>query len=209
MRRKDQTDAPSPILDNLLAQTSPIPREFFERPANILAPDLLGTVLVNGATAGMLVETEAYLGLTDLAAHASRGLTERTKVMFGPAGHAYVYLIYGMHECLNIVADKPGVPHCVLVRALEPLAGIETMARRRGWKGPPTGLCNGPGKLTQAMAITRRHYGADLCTGPLELRRWRPPPSFEIEVTPRIGIRDNADWLMRFIWSKHPSVSKR
>jgi DNA-3-methyladenine glycosylase len=193
----------------VLDKTEPIPREFFERPADLLAPDLLGTVLVHGNTAGMLVETEAYLGLTDLAAHASRGLTPRTKVMFGPAGHAYVYLIYGMYECLNVVADKPNVPHCVLVRALEPLAGMDKMAERRHWHGPLTGICNGPGKLTRAMDIARSHYGADLCTGPLQLRRWKQGPSFAIEVTPRIGIRDNADWPLRFIWSKNPFVSRR
>ncbi len=194
---------------HLLQQTEPVPRHFFERPADLLAPDLLGTVLVHGSTAGMLVETEAYLGLTDLAAHASRGLTERTKVMFGPAGHAYVYLIYGMYECLNVVADRPGVPHCVLVRALEPLAGIPEMAQRRHWKGPLTGIANGPGKLTRAMAITRAHYGADLCAGPLQLRRWKRPPRFAIAVTPRIGIKDNADWPMRFVWSQHPCLSRR
>ena len=193
----------------LLKQTEPIPRQFFERSADLLAPDLLSTVLVHEGAAGMLVETEAYLGLTDLAAHSSRGLTERTKVMFGPAGHAYVYLIYGIYECLNVVADKPGIPHCVLVRALEPMVNLRQMAERRRWKGPTTGIANGPGKLTLAMGITRSHYGADLCSGPLQLRRWKCPPPFAIEVTPRIGISQNADWLMRFVWSKHPCLSKR
>lgn len=196
-------------LDRLLAETEPIPRSFFERPADELAPDLLGLVLLHGETAGMLVETEAYLGLTDLAAHASRGLTKRTRVMFGPAGHAYVYLIYGMHECLNVVADKPGVPHCVLVRALEPLLGVTEMAERRHWNGPAAGIANGPGKLTSALAITRQHYGVDLCAGPLQLRRWKKSPSFTIEITPRIGIKDNIDWPLRFIWSKHPCLSRR
>ena len=115
----------------------------------------LGCVLFHGETAGILVETEAYLGIDDLAAHASRGLTPRTKVIFGPAGRAYVYFIYGMHECLNVVADREGVPGCVLIRALEPLCGLKQMARRRNWNGPTIGLANGPGKLTQALAITR------------------------------------------------------
>ena len=119
-----------------------------------------------------------------------------------------MYLIYGMYECLNVVADRPGVPHCVLVRALEPLAGISQMAERRQWKGPVVGIANGPGKLTRAMAISRAHYGADLCSGPLQLRRWKRPPKFAIEVTPRIGIKDNADWPMRFIWSKHACLSR-
>jgi DNA-3-methyladenine glycosylase len=170
----------------LLARTEPIPRAFFERPADLLAPDLLGTVLVHGEKAGMLIETEAYLGLTDAAAHAARGLTKRTRVMFGPGGYAYVYLIYGMYECLNVVAEKEGIPHCVLVRALHPLVGLNRDS------------CSGPGKLTRAMGITREHYGMDLCTGPLCLRRWKKPLKFGIEVTPRIGIRHNADWLMRF-----------
>lgn len=193
----------------LRKRTEPIPREFFERPADLLAPDLLGTVLVHEGLAGMIVETEAYLGTTDLAAHAAHGLTERTKVMFGPAGHAYVYLIYGMYECLNVVADKEGVPHCVLVRAMEPLVGIQEMAARRQWKGPVAGIGNGPGKLTRAMGITRSHYGADLCGADLELRRWKERPVFAIEVTPRIGIKDNAEWPMRFVWSKHPCLSRR
>ena len=192
-----------------MRQTESLPRSFFERTADILAPDLLGTVLVHGTTAGMLVETEAYLGLNDLAAHASRGLTPRTRVMFGPAGHAYVYLIYGMYECLNVVAAQENVPHCVLVRALQPLCGLTEMAERRGWYGPVTGLANGPGKLTRAMGITRDHYGADLCSGPLTLRRWKQKPNFTIEITPRIGIRHDADWPMRFVWQHHPCLSKR
>lgn len=192
-----------------MKKTERIPRAFFERPADELAPDLLGTVLIHGEAAGMLVETEAYLGLTDLAAHAARGITERTKVMFGPAGHAYVYLIYGMYECLNVVADKPGVPHCVLVRALEPLSGLQAMAERRHWNGPVPGLANRQGKLTQAMGITRAQYGADLCAGPLQLRRWKQRPEFRVGVTPRIGIRENVDWPMRFTWEKHACLSKR
>jgi DNA-3-methyladenine glycosylase len=196
-------------LKNLLRETEPIPRSFFARNADLLAPDLLGTVLVHGECAGMLVETEAYLGLSDLAAHASRGLTPRTRVMFGPAGHAYVYLIYGMYECLNIVAAEQNVPHCVLVRALQPLCGLGQMTERRGWAGPAAGLANGPGKLTRAMGITREHYGADLLKGEITLRRWKRRPEFEVGVTPRIGIRDNVDWPMRFVWAHHPCLSRR
>lgn len=171
----------------MLSETELIPRAFFERTADLVARDLLGTVLVKDEMAGMIVETEAYLGLTDAAAHAARGLTKRTQVMFGPGGYAYVYLVYGMYECLNVVAGGPGLPHCVLIRALEPLAGLSA------------GSCNGPGKLTRAMGITREHYGADLCSGPLQLRRFQTPMPLEIEVTPRIGIKHNADWLMRFV----------
>jgi DNA-3-methyladenine glycosylase len=156
----------------------------------------------------MVVETEAYIGLEDLAAHASRGKTERTKVLFGPPGRAYVYLIYGMHECLNVTTDRDGVPGCVLIRALEPLTGLAGMYERRKWNGPPPGLANGPGKLTQALAITRKQYGERLDTGDLALRQWRTRPHFEIGVTPRIGITKCADWPLRFIWKGHPCVSK-
>ncbi len=154
-------------LRKLLRETMPLDLGFFERPTIDVARDLLGCVLLYGETAGMIVETEAYLGLDDLAAHASRGKTERTKVLFGPAGRAYVYFSYGMHECLNVVADREGTPGCVLIRALEPLSGLATMYERRRWRGAPTGLTNGPGKLTQALAITREHYGQRLDRGNL------------------------------------------
>ena len=157
----------------------------------------------------MIVETEAYLGLKDLAAHTSRGRTERTKVIFGPAGHAYVYFIYGMHECLNVVADREGEPGCVLIRALEPMAGLSKMYQRRQWAGPVTGLANGPGKLTQALAISRAQYGQRLDRGTLTIRRWRERPTFEVGVTPRIGITECVDWLLRFTWAGHSCLSKR
>jgi DNA-3-methyladenine glycosylase len=194
----------------LLQHTVPLARDFFDRPADQLAPALLGCVLLHGKTAGMIVEAEAYLGLTDVAAHASRGLTERTRIMFGPPGYAYVYLIYGMHQCLNVVAAKEGTPHCVLIRAIEPLTGLAIMAERRRYSsGLLPGLANGPGKLTQALAIERKHYGADLTKGTLRIRQWQDHPNFDIEITPRIGIKDNIDWPMRFIWARHPCVSRR
>jgi DNA-3-methyladenine glycosylase len=196
-------------LSGLLRATDKLDLAFFERPAIELAPALLGCVLLHGDTGGMIVETEAYLGLHDLAAHASRGRTERTKVLFGPAGRAYVYFIYGMHECLNVVADREGSPGCVLIRALEPLCGLEKMFERRKWNGPACGLTNGPGKLTQALAITREQYGARLDMGPLTVRCWRERPEFAAAVTPRIGIRECADWPLRFVWSGHPCLSKR
>ena len=209
-----QADDKSPQGDpwpfrKLLGVTEPLGIAFFGRPAIELARDLLGCVLVHGGAAGMIVETEAYLGLDDLAAHASRGKTERTKVLFGPAGRAYVYFIYGMHECLNVVADQTGTPGCVLIRALEPLCGLSEMYQRRKWQGPNVGLANGPGKLTQALAITRKQYGQRLDKGELTIRRWREKPVFEIRVTPRIGIKECADWPLRFIWAGHPCVSKR
>ena len=196
-------------LRRLLRETRAIHLGFFERPATELARLLLGCALLHGDTAGMIVETEAYLGLTDLAAHASRGRTERTRVLFGPAGHAYVYFIYGMHECLNVVADREGEPGCVLIRALQPLCGVAQMYERRRWRGPVTGLTNGPGKLTQALAITRENYGQRLDRGNLRLRRWREQPDFKIAVTPRIGITECADWPLRFIWAGNPCLSKK
>lgn len=196
-------------LPGLLHATQKLDLAFFERPAIDLAPALLGCVLLHSDTAGMIIETEAYLGLDDLAAHASRGLTERTKVLFGPAGRAYVYFIYGMHECLNVVADREGSAGCVLIRALEPLCGLEKMFERRKWNGPVCGLTNGPGKLTQALAITREQYGTRLDMGPLTVRRWRERPEFAVAITPRIGIRECADWPLRFVWSGHPCLSKR
>ena len=196
-------------ISRLLDETDSVSIPFFERSSEDLARELLSCVLFHGETAGMIVETEAYLGLSDLAAHASRGKTERTKVLFGPAGRAYVYFIYGMHECLNVVAEKEGQPGCVLIRSLQPLAGLPQMYERRNWSGPVCGLANGPGKLTQALAITRQHYGCRLDRGELRIRRWREKPDFKVAVTPRIGIRECADWPLRFVWAGHPCLSKR
>lgn len=193
----------------LQRETEPVALEFYERPTVEVSRDLLSCVLLHGETAGMIVEAEAYLGGDDLAAHSSRGKTERTQVIFGPPGRAYVYFIYGMHECLNVVAEPDGVPGCVLIRALEPLCGLDEMYKRRHWHGPVTGLANGPGKLTQALAITREQYGQRLDKGDLTIRRWRKKPEFQIAVTPRIGIRECADWPLRFIWAGHPCVSRR
>jgi DNA-3-methyladenine glycosylase len=188
--------------------TSPISLHAFALPAPELAQVLLGSVIFHAETAGMIVETEAYLATGDLAAHSSRGVTERTKVIFGPAGHAYVYLIYGMYECLNVVADAPGTPGCVLIRALEPLAGLPLMSARRHWHGSSKGLTNGPGKLTRALAITRAQYGSRLDKGPLTIRHWRNKPDFQIATTPRIGISQCADWPLRFVWASHPCLSR-
>ncbi|MBV9760148.1 MAG: DNA-3-methyladenine glycosylase [Acidobacteriaceae bacterium] len=193
----------------LFLQSEPLSLEAFARPAVELARGLLGCILVHKTTAGMIVETEAYLGENDLAAHSARGRTSRTQVIFGPPGRAYVYFIYGMHECLNVVADSDGIPGCVLIRALEPLCGLPEMYRRRDWRGSICGLTNGPGKLTQALAIGREQYGQRLDKGSLTIRRWRTPPSFEVGVTPRIGIRQCADWPLRFIWAGHSCLSKR
>lgn len=168
----------------------------------------MGKILAHGRACARIVETEAYLGLSDAAAHASRGRTARTEVLFGHPGHAYVYLIYGMYECLNIVAEPHGSPGCVLVRALEPLCGIESMRRRRPGAKRVEDLSNGPGKLTLAMAITRRHNGVDLTRGPLTVHPPEQEEDFRIAVSPRIGITKNADWPLRFYISGNHFVSR-
>jgi len=182
-------------------------RAFYNRDAVVVARELLGKILVHGRVAGMIVETEAYLGGDDLAAHSARGITNRTRVIFGPPGHAYVYFIYGMHECLNLVAEPEGSPGCVLIRAAEPLVGIDLMKRRRVKARSIEKLASGPGNLTRAFAISRAQNGADVTSGPLVVRRWRREPAFEIQVTPRIGIRHCADWPLRFVVAGNRAVS--
>ena len=165
-------------------------------------------MLEHGPAAGIIVETEAYLGGDDLAAHSSRGITDRTRVIFGPPGHAYVYFIYGMYECFNIVAEPEGRPGAVLIRALEPLAGIEIMRGRRTAAKRLEDLASGPGKLTLALGITRAHNGADLTRGSLVVRAPAEPRRVEIDVTPRIGITHCADWPLRFIIRGNRFVSR-
>src|ERR1700720_2292245 len=138
-------------------------RTFYDRPAIEVARSLLGKILVHGPTAGIIVETEAYLGGDDLAAHSAHGITERTRVIFGPPGHAYVYLIYGMHNCLNIVCEPEGIAGCVLIRALEGLDGT----------------ANGPGKLTRALGITLAHNGVDVTKGPITIHQPESNERFE------------------------------
>jgi DNA-3-methyladenine glycosylase len=183
-------------------------RAFYARPTVEVARGLLGKVLAHGPTAGRIVETEAYLGLADLAAHASRGVTPRTKVIFGPPGHAYVYFIYGRYECLNLIAEPPGQPGCVLIRAVEPLAGVEIMRGRRPAARSLEELASGPARLTMAMGISRAHNGLDVTRGGLVVREPAHAAAFEIEVTPRIGIRHCADWPLRFVVRGSPFVSR-
>ena len=191
----------------LMERSSLLGRAFYARPAIEVARECLGKVLVHGRVAGRIVETEAYLGVDDRAAHASRGLTNRTRVLFGPPGHAYVYFIYGMYECLNFVAEEEGKAGCVLIRAIEPLAGIPDMRRRRPAARRIEDLASGPGKLTIAMGITRKLNGSDLVNGPLQLRRFHDEPPMEIRITPRIGITHCADWPLRFLLAANRFVS--
>lgn len=163
---------------------------------------------MHGNAAGRIVEVEAYLGVNDRAAHAWSGVTNRTRVMFGPPGHAYVYFIYGMYECLNFVSEPEGQAGCVLIRALEPLAGLGLMRRRRPTAHGVEDLASGPGKLTLAMGITRKLNGSDLVSGPLQVRQLVVEPPFEIQATPRIGIRHNPDWPLRFVIAGSRFVSR-
>jgi DNA-3-methyladenine glycosylase len=186
-------------LPDLLSASQLLTQDFYGRQAIEVARDCLGKVLIHGAAAGRIVETEAYLGVDDLAAHSARGITPRTKVIFGPPGYAYIYFIYGMHECLNFVCEPEGQAGCVLIRALEPVAGLETMFRRRKKAKSVHELASGPGKLTQAMGITRKLNGSSLVDGPITVRRLEDEPAFKIDITPRIGITKCADWPLRFV----------
>ncbi len=145
-------------------------RSFYERGTIEVARELLGKVLVHGPAAGIIVETEAYLGGDDLASHSAAGITDRTRVIFGPGGHAYVYLSYGVHDCMNIVAEADGTPGCVLIRALQPIGDLDVMRARRPKARTDRDLASGPGKLTLALGITREHTGVDMTRGDLVVR---------------------------------------
>ncbi len=187
----------------------PPPADWLPRDASEAARRLLGAELLSTAdgraTRGRIVETEAYLGLHDAASHAhrSKGRTRRNDAMFGLAGTLYVYLSYGIHRCANVVTGEEGDPAAVLIRALEPLDGIETMAERRG---RPTELCSGPGRLAEALGITLEHNRHDLARPPIRLLAGRPPPPDGIGSSPRIGISRAADWPLRFFLIGHPAV---
>lgn len=189
-----------------------LPRSFYSRDTVKVARELLGKIVVHrldGANlAGRIVETEAYLGSNDQAAHSSAGLTDRTRILFGPPGHAYVYLIYGIHHCLNCISERDGAPGCVLVRALEPLWGIEEMRLRRPHSRHDHDLANGPGKLTAALGIDKRHYGADLTAGPLTVHESRPDRTPQIRVARRIGIAKSKELPLRFLIADNKAVSK-
>jgi DNA-3-methyladenine glycosylase len=188
-------------------------RSFYERDTVQVSRDLLGKVLVRGAAAGVMVagiivETEAYLGGDDLASHSAIGITNRTRVIFGPPGHAYVYLSYGMHDCLNIVADRDGKAGSVLIRALEPTQGLDVMRTRRPLARRDRDLTSGPGKLTRALAITRADNGVDVTRGDLIVCAPKVSVPFEIEVSKRIGITKCADLPLRFTIKGNRFVSR-
>jgi DNA-3-methyladenine glycosylase len=191
-----------------------LPRSFYARPVLEVARDLLGMRLVRHLDggrrlSGTIVEVEAYNGERDLACHASRGLTRRTKPLFGPPGYAYVYLVYGMHYCLNVVTNETGYPAAVLFRALEAEEGQGAMAPGRS--GPAL-VASGPGRLTRAFHIGADLNEADLCKrGPLYLERAEPIPSRSVARGPRIGVDYAGAWarkLWRFGIRSHPALSR-
>lgn len=184
-----------------LQPSDALPRSFYARPADELAPALLGKVLSvtgpGGTRRGRIVETEAYVGEQDLACHASRGVTRRTQTLYGEPGTIYVYLIYGMYHLFNVVAAEVGQPHAVLVRAIEPDATV-------------AGRTDGPGRLTRALGIDLRHNGLDLFTSPITLEDGAAPTSITVE--PRIGVDYAGAWKdapLRFLDPDSAFVSKR
>lgn len=190
-----------------------LPRGFYSRPTLKVAEDLLGKVLVHrarqGVASGVIVETEAYIGEDDPACHASFGRTARSEPLFGPAGFAYVYLNYGVHYLVNAVTEADGYPGAVLIRALQPLEGLELMKKRRAPDGRAIDehdLCRGPGNLTKALGITIRHNRLDLADGPLTIED-RGMSVGTIATGPRIGIRVAVERPWRYWVEGHRAVS--
>lgn len=180
-----------------------LPRRFYNRDTTQVAQDLLGKLLVrrsDGITrVGRIVEVEAYLGPHDLAAHTSKGLTTRTRAMFGPPGHAYVYLIYGMHHCMNVVTEPDGTGAAVLLRAIEPVRNLE-------------GKTSGPGLLCKAMGVTMRDYGHDLCSPDFYIAEDSAAAAPTIVARPRIGVDYAGEWAakpLRFYIEGNRHVSKK
>jgi len=193
--------------------TVKLSRLFYQQSTLDVARQLLGKYLVrkhqDGTTVGRIVETEAYVGPEDRACHASRGRTARTKIMFGPAGYAYVYLVYGFHNMLNIVTEAVDFPAAVLIRAVEPVQGVELMRARRQTEQQQN-LASGPGKLCQAFAIDRKLNGDDLCGKVLYLEH-RGEPVSQVVTTPRIGVDYAGPWKdkpWRFLIKDNEFVSK-
>jgi DNA-3-methyladenine glycosylase len=207
--------------ESVLKRARPLLRRFFDRDPREVARKLLGKVLIRKEygriLAGRVVETEAYMGVTDAAAHSAAGLTKRNAVLFGPPGFAYVYFIYGNHYCLNVSCMPEGDAGCVLFRALEPVAGLGLMSSNRDLELPPEprltqlrALASGPGRMAEALNITReRDNGKDL-TDPVKSDLWLADDGFRperVSVTPRIGITKAMDEPLRFVIAGNPFVS--
>ena len=188
---------------------------FFRQDTVELARKLLGSMLlhrtIEGVAAGMIVETEAYVGAIDKACHAWQNRSERTEIMYHDGGYAYVYFIYGMHHCFNVVTGPEGEGNAVLIRALEPVVGLELMRKRRQ-TNQLHNLCSGPGKVCQALGITKNEYGLDLCdpASPLRLKKYRYIPDEQTAASPRINVayaEEAAAWPWRFYVKDNAYVS--
>ncbi len=181
---------------------------FFERNTRTVAKDLLGKILVNGETAGRIVETEAYFGEKDPASHASMKSKKRSAIMFGPPGCAYVYFTYGNHWMFNVVTEKEGKAGAVLIRALQPVTGIPLMKKRRATQNIFL-LTNGPARLTQALGINKKFNGKTLSEGELFILNYHEPKQkIKISSAPRIGISKGKEALLRFFIKGNRFVSK-
>jgi DNA-3-methyladenine glycosylase len=196
-----------------LRRAATLPVAFFRRPAEIVAADLVGMTVVSSVggvvTEGRIVETEADLGYDDPASHGYlHRRNARNAALFGPAGSWYVYLSYGMHWCANLVCQRSGLATAVLLRALEPGAGSEIMRRRRG-AVPDRELCSGPGKLCQALGISRELDGEGMGRSLVIVRRPRVSGESRVAVSPRIGITKAADWPLRFHLAGSPWISRK
>ena len=190
-----------------------LPVSFFDRPADVVARELLGALVVSrmgrSLTSARIVETEAYLGYRDPASHGYlHRRNERNAALFGPPGSWYVYLSYGIHWCANLVCEAEGTASAVLLRALEPVEGIEAMRRRRG-RTEDRELCSGPGKLCQALGITRGLDGRMMADSAVVVEPAVVALPFDVESTPRIGITKAADWPLRFLVRGNRHVSGR
>ncbi|HUR91106.1 MAG TPA: DNA-3-methyladenine glycosylase [Gemmatimonadaceae bacterium] len=189
-----------------------LPATFYDRDTEQVSRDLLGCVLEcgssSGKTAGVIVETEAYIGEHDPACHAAAGRTKRTDPLYGRPGIAYVYFIYGMYWCVNAVTRAEGLPSAVLIRAVEPVAGIELMRARRPRVKSERDLTNGPGKLCIALGIGPEHNGASLQRGALVIRAGDRVPDRDVVIAPRIGIKKAADWPLRWYVRDNEFVSR-
>jgi DNA-3-methyladenine glycosylase len=181
-----------------------LPRDFFARPVHEVAPELIGVTLLVDGVGGPIVEVEAY-DQDDPASHAFGGRTARNAVMFGPPGHAYVYRSYGVHWCLNVVCEEPGRAEAALIRALEPRHGLETMRARRG-EAAERALCSGPGKLFQALGVTRAHDGLALDEPPFAFIPRDSTP--EIATGPRIGLTRAVERHWRYGLAGSPYLSR-
>ena len=204
-------DAAPPARRSRIAEA--LPAAFYDRETEVVSRELLGAILWcrtnEGVTAGRIVETEAYLGEHDPACHAAAGFTDRTRHLYGPPGISYVYFIYGVHWCFNAVTREHGKPSAVLVRALEPVEGVDVMRKRRSAARAERDLTNGPGKLCAALGIGAEHNGLSLQQPPIWITRGVSYSDDEVVVGPRIGITKAAEWPLRWYVRDSDFVSVR